>query len=88
MGERKDSLIVNTTVETADFDRTPEKHHLDLQILGLTGALVDDDFSMLHAIHAFLGVECDDKVIALGRDVIRVIVGHELELRGVFIALR
>ena len=40
---------------------------------------------MLYAIHAFLGIERDDEVIALGRDMVNVVVGDKLEFAGVFV---
>ena len=57
-------------MELADFDRTPEEHYFYFQALRFSCALVDDDLGVLDSVNAFLGIERDDKVIVLGRNVI------------------
>ena len=63
----------------ADFYRTPEEHHFYFQALRLSSAFVDNNLGMLYTVNAFLGIERDDKVIVLGRNVINVVVRDKLE---------
>ena len=86
-GELKQFVLNAARLEVADFDGGVEDAQLDAHADGVACLVVEQATGFLDALDTFLGLQRDVVALFGVLDAVGVVVGRELELGGVLVAL-